>query len=110
MDGRLLFKNCTLLEGERLERGRVVVVVGGRVAQVAPDAEAPALPGDWAVDAKGRLLVPGRVDAHACLTAPPVAPTAWSTSEVEALSAASLARALRSGVTCVFEHLAAVQH
>jgi 5-methylthioadenosine/S-adenosylhomocysteine deaminase len=109
MDGRLLFKNCTLLEGERLERGRVVVVVGGRVALVAPDADAPALPGDWAVDAKGRLLVPGRVDAHACLTAPPLAPSAWSTSEVEALSAASLARALRSGVTCVFEHLAGVQ-
>jgi 5-methylthioadenosine/S-adenosylhomocysteine deaminase len=108
MDGRLLFKNCTLLEGERLERGCVVVVKGGRVAQVGPDAETPALPGDWAVDAKGRLLVPGRVDAHARLTAPNAA-TAWSTSEVEALAAASLARALRSGVTTVFEHLSFVE-
>jgi 5-methylthioadenosine/S-adenosylhomocysteine deaminase len=109
MDGRLLFKNCTLLEGERLERGRVVVVVGGRVTEVGPDAETPALPGDWAVDAKGRLLVPGRVDAHARLTAPD-ATTAWSTAEVEALAAASLARALRAGVTCVFEHLSGVVH
>jgi 5-methylthioadenosine/S-adenosylhomocysteine deaminase len=110
MDGRLLFKNCTLLEGERLERGRVVVVAGGRITQVGADAEAPALPGDWAVDAKGRLLVPGRVDAHAQLTAPSPGPRPWSTAEVEALSAASMARALRSGVTCVFEHLASVQH
>ncbi len=111
MDGRLLFKNCTLLEGERLERGRVVVVKGGRVAQVGPDADTPALPGDWAVDARGRLLVPGRVDAHARLTAPDAATTtAWTTAEVEALAAASLARALRSGVTCVFEHLSGVEH
>jgi 5-methylthioadenosine/S-adenosylhomocysteine deaminase len=110
MDGRLLFKNCTLLEGDRLERGRVVVVAGGRVAQVGADADTPALPGDWAVDARGRLLVPGRVDAHASLTAPAKGPTPWTTSEVEALAAASLARALRSGVTCVFEHLAGVEH
>ena len=109
MDGRLLFKNCTLLEGERLETGRVVVVKGNRVAQVGRDADAPALPGDWAVDAKGRLLVPGRVDAHACLTAPSLSPGPWTTSEVEALAAASLARALRSGVTTVFEHLASVE-
>ena len=110
MDGRLLFKNCTLLEGERLEQGRVVVVKGNRVVQVGRDADAPALPGDWAVDAKGRLLVPGRVDAHACLTAPSKPPRPWSTSEVEALAAASLARAVRGGVTSVFEHLAPVEH
>jgi 5-methylthioadenosine/S-adenosylhomocysteine deaminase len=109
MDGRLLFKNCTLLEGERLESGRVVVVKGNRVAQVGKDADAPTLPGDWAVDAKGRLLVPGRVDAHACLTAPTRSPGPWTTSEVEALAAASLARALRAGVTTVFEHLASVE-
>jgi len=109
MDGRLLFKNCTLLEGERLEPGRVVVVVGNRVAHVGRDEDTPALPGDWAVDGKGRLLVPGRVDAHACLTAPALSPRPWSTSEVEALAAASLARALRSGVTSVFEHLAQVE-
>jgi 5-methylthioadenosine/S-adenosylhomocysteine deaminase len=109
MDGRLLFKNCTLLEGERLERERVVVVVGGRVTEVCPDADVPALPGDWAVDARGRLLLPGRVDAHARLTAPGLG-TAWTTSEVEALAAASLARSIRAGVTCVFEHLGGVEH
>jgi len=109
MDGRLLFKNCTLLEGERLESGRVVVVQGNRVAQVGRDAEAPALPGDWAVDAKGRLLLPGRVDAHASLTAPVHGLGPWTTSEVEALAAASLARALRAGVTTVFEHLSWVE-
>ena len=110
MDGRLLFKNCTLLEGQRLASGRVVVVEGGRVTHVGPDADTPALPGDWAVDSRGRLLVPGRVDAHARLTAPEAPSGPWTTSEVEALSAASLARALRSGVSCVFEHLASVEH
>jgi 5-methylthioadenosine/S-adenosylhomocysteine deaminase len=110
MDGRLLFKNCTLLEGERLAQGRVVVVEGNRVTQVGPDADTPTLPGDWAVDARGRLLVPGRVDAHALLTAPAPSSARWTASEVEALTAASLARALASGVTCVFEHLASVEH
>jgi 5-methylthioadenosine/S-adenosylhomocysteine deaminase len=109
MDGRLLFKNCTLLEGERLERGRVVVVKGGRIAQVAADAEAPALAGDWVVEAAGRLLVPGRVDAHARLTQAASDAKPWTAGEVEALSAAALARALRAGVTSIFEHLAGVQ-
>ncbi|MGO9829723.1 MAG: amidohydrolase family protein [Myxococcaceae bacterium] len=109
MDGRLLFKNCTLLEGERLAQGRVVVVEGATVSQVGPDAGVPVLPGDWAVDARGRLLVPGRVDAHARLTGPLASPARWTASEVEALAAAALARALRSGVTCVFEHLASVE-
>jgi cytosine/adenosine deaminase-related metal-dependent hydrolase len=108
MDGRLLFKDCALLEGERLERGRAVVVEGSRVTRVGPDAETPVLPGDWAVEARGRLLVPGRVDAHATLIGRPVE-RSWSTSEVEALAAASLARALHSGVTAVVEHLAWVE-
>ncbi len=110
MDGRLLFKNCTLLEGQRLAPSRVVVVEGGRVTHVGPDADTPALPGDWAVDGRGRLLVPGRVDAHARLTAPAAGASPWTASEVEALAAAALARAVRSGVSSVFEMLDAVDH
>jgi 5-methylthioadenosine/S-adenosylhomocysteine deaminase len=107
MDGRLLFKDCALLEGERLVRGRAVAVKGALITEVRPDAELPGLPGDWVVEARGRLLLPGRVDAHACLTGTP-ARAPWSTAEVEALAAAALAQALRSGVTCVLEHLTAV--
>jgi len=108
MDGRLLFKDVALLEGERLVAARAVVVEGTAVARVGADEAIPSLPGDWTVDGRGRLLLPGRVDAHARLTgAPPGRP--WSTSEVEVLAAASLARALRSGVTSVAEHLDSVE-
>jgi len=109
MDGRLLLKNCTLLDGERLIAGRVVAVEGARISRVGPDADAPPLPGDWVVDGRGRLLLPGRVDAHARLTAPPAPSHRWTAGEVEALVAASLARALRSGASCVFEHLSSVE-
>jgi 5-methylthioadenosine/S-adenosylhomocysteine deaminase len=108
MDGRLLFKDCALLEGERLVRGRAVGVKGAVITEVGADAQLPGLPGDWVVDARGRLLLPGRVDAHARLTGP-TAPRAWSTAEVEALAASALAQALRAGVTSVFEHLSAVE-
>jgi len=107
VDGRLLFKDVALLEGERLVPGRAVVVEGAAVSRVGTDEASPSLPGDWTVDGRGRLLLPGRVDAHARLAGPsPGRP--WSTAEVEVLAAASLARALRSGVTSVFEHLEGV--
>lgn len=107
MDGRLLFKDVSLLEGERLVPGRAVVVEGAAVSRVGADEATPSLPGDWTVDGRGRLLLPGRVDAHARLAGASPGRT-WSTAEVEVLAAASLARALRSGVTCVVEHLDSV--
>jgi cytosine/adenosine deaminase-related metal-dependent hydrolase len=42
-----------------------VAVVGDRIVRVALDGEGvPPEPGDWEIDAAGRLLVPGGVDAH----------------------------------------------
>lgn len=105
-----------------------VVVEGGRVAAVVPAGEAvPPAPGDWDIDAAGRLVVPGAVDAHAHLALgglarlaglPGQAPAvlhAWrhqvhsvlepraDAEAVEALTAAGAAAALRAGVTCAFD-------
>ncbi len=45
-----------------------VVVEAGRVAAVSPAGRpVPPSPGDWDIDADGRLVVPGAVDAHAHL-------------------------------------------
>ncbi|MFT3912910.1 MAG: amidohydrolase family protein [Anaeromyxobacteraceae bacterium] len=45
--------------------GTTLVVEGRRIAAVAPAGTAvPSLPGDWEVDADGRLVVAGLVDAH----------------------------------------------
>jgi len=97
-----------VLEGERLVTGRAVVVEGARVSRVEADEAIPSLPGDWTVDARGRLLTPGRVDAHARLTGA-AAGRPWSTAEVESLAAGALGRALRTGVTCAVEHLAGAE-
>lgn len=68
MDGRLLFKACTLLHTDgRLQGDMSLSVRGGRIEAVAPDAQLPILPGDWVIDAGGRVLAPGLVDAHAPL-------------------------------------------
>ena len=109
-----------------------VVVEAGRIAEVVP-AERPVLPspGDWDVEADGRLVVPGAVDAHAHLACgalarrsglPGQAPAvlhAWrralhaaiepraDAEVVEALTAAGAAAALKAGVTCAFDLLRA---
>jgi cytosine/adenosine deaminase-related metal-dependent hydrolase len=64
-----------VIRGARLVRdppatGITVVVAGGRIARIATSGEpVTAEPGDWEIDAAGRLLVPGGVDAHAHLAA-----------------------------------------
>jgi cytosine/adenosine deaminase-related metal-dependent hydrolase len=105
-----------------------VVVEGGRISAVAPAAEpVPASPGDWEVDAAGRLVVPGAVDAHTHLALGALARLAglpgqatavlheWrarlrgvlepraDAEALEALTAAGAAAALKAGVTCAFD-------
>lgn len=105
-----------------------VVVEGGRIAALVPDAEAPVLPGDWEVSCRGRLVMAGLVDCHTHLVGGQVVPTsgafllrgprarfdlqsavaaALTAGEVEALTAWGVARALRNGVTLAAEHLQA---
>jgi len=104
-----------------------VVVVGDRIARIAPPGESvPPEPGDWEIDAAGRLLVPGLVDAHTHLALgallrfagiPPRYPGSpralrqgfrrpveerLAPADVEALAAASALAALRAGTTTVF--------
>lgn len=65
MEPRVVIRNGVLPQhGE----GATVVLAGRRVAEVAPRGRAvEARPDDWNVDADGRLVIPGQVDAHAHL-------------------------------------------
>jgi cytosine/adenosine deaminase-related metal-dependent hydrolase len=109
MEGRLLVKNCTLLDRGALQVHRAVVVEGGMVARIAADADEPARPGDWAIEAGGRLLVPGRVDGHASLGHVSKARRPLTAAESSALAAAAMGLALRSGVTTVLEQVEGVE-
>jgi 5-methylthioadenosine/S-adenosylhomocysteine deaminase len=103
-----------------------VVVEGTVVTRVEPDETVPVLPGDWEVKCNGRLLMTGLVDCHTRLVGGQLTP--WSgdvlvrpfleryerertveetitAGEVAAITASSIARALRLGVTMAVEHL-----
>lgn len=103
-----------------------VVVEGPLITRVEPDAAVPVLPGDWEVRCRGRLLMTGLVDCHTRLVGGQLSPWAadvlmrpflercereraveqqLTSGEVAAISAASIARALRLGVTMAVEHL-----
>ena len=109
MEGRLLVKDCTLLDRGALHLHRAVVVQGGMVARISPDADEPVRPGDWAIEAGGRLLVPGRVDGHACPGHVPGARRALTEPESSAVAAAAIALALRIGVTTMLEQVEGVE-
>lgn len=114
MDGRILFKGCTLLHADgRLEGGMSLAVRGGRIEAVASDAQLPVLPGDWVIDAAGRTLAPGLVDGHAPLIERsllagvgalstdrlPELVSGLSVEEREALAAHALSEGLLRGIT-----------
>jgi 5-methylthioadenosine/S-adenosylhomocysteine deaminase len=129
MEGRLLLKNCSIYRADgRIRTEMVVVVEGGLVTRVAPDAEVPVLPGDWEVACRGRMVAPGLVDCHTHLVGAQLTPLSGAfllrnararfdlqsslallltRDEVEALTAFAIARALRGGVTLLVEHLQA---
>ncbi|MHB1844886.1 MAG: amidohydrolase family protein [Deltaproteobacteria bacterium] len=68
MSGRLVIREAFVWPaGPGLAGPVTVVVVGERIALVTGEP-VPRKPGDWEVDAAGRLLLPGFVDAHAHLT------------------------------------------
>lgn len=127
MEGRLLIKDCAVFRADgRFRTGMGVIVQDGKIARVAQDSEVLVLPGDWAVASRGRLLVPGLVDCHAHLVKGQLMPAIaefmlrnpgerselerrmdaqLTAAEVEIISAFGIARALRSGVTMIVEHL-----
>lgn len=103
-----------------------VLVEGRLITSVGPDDATPTRPGDWQVSCGGRLVTTGLVDCHTRLVGGPLTPWAGdlllrpflqrfeqeqrlektlTVGEVEALSAFSMATALRRGVSMVVEHL-----
>jgi cytosine/adenosine deaminase-related metal-dependent hydrolase len=127
MEGRLLFKDCTLLATDgRVRGGMAVLVEGAAIRRVAEDAALPALPGDWVVACRGRVLAPGWVDCHTHLVGGQLLPRSaallvrggrasgellgrleagLTPGEVGALTAHALAQALLAGITLSVEHL-----
>ena len=114
-----------VLAGDPPRPGATVVVEGRTIARVAGSGEdVPPRPGDWEVDADGRLLVPGGVDGHTHLALSPLwrlaglpgrfpgsvrqmrlgfrhpAEDALDPAALEALATAGALAALRAGVTC----------
>lgn len=125
MTSRLVIRGA-VLAGDPPRFDATVVVEGTRVTNVAPAGETvEPLPGDWTIQADGRLLVPGSVDAHTHLAVGPLLRFAGlperfpgsmrglrmgfrkpledrlDPAAQEALAAAGALAALRAGVTCV---------
>jgi cytosine/adenosine deaminase-related metal-dependent hydrolase len=125
VDGRIVIRNCVVA---RVGPGATIVVEGRHVSQVAPpDRRVEGLPGDWDVDADGRLAVAGGVDAHAHLALGallrlaglPGRPPATvadlragvralherraTPERIEPLVRAAALAALKGGVTCVLD-------
>ena len=127
MGPRLVIRDA-VLAGPEPRVGATIVVEERYVAAVlSQDQRVEPRPGDWEVDAAGRLVLPGGVDAHCHLAVGQLLrlaglpPRLWhSVAEVrsqfrtpleaqldpvalEALAAAGALAALRAGVTCVLD-------
>ena len=125
MSTRLVIRRARLVRDPPAD-GATVVVEGGLITRVAlPGEPVSAEPGDWEIDADGRLLVPGCVDAHTHLAVGallrfaglpgryPGSPRALrqgfrrpveerlAPADVEALARAGALSALRAGTTAV---------
>src|SRR5262249_34614067 len=81
MEGRLVLKQCALLRpGGRVQHHLAVLIDSSTSRTVAPDADVPVLPGDWAVEWRGRLVGPGLVDAPAHLVGAQLSPSSGEAS------------------------------
>jgi len=127
MEGRLLLKDCAIFSPDgRVKDHMAVVVDGGRISAVVPDAQVPVRPGDWSASCEGRLVAPVLVDCHTHLVNAQVLPQSGelllrpararhalqrrldellTASDVETLTAFAVGKALRAGVTMAVEHL-----
>ena len=123
---RLVIRRARLVRDPPVD-GATVVVEAGLITRVAlPGEPVVPEPGDWEIDADGRLVVPGCVDAHTHLAVGallrfaglpgryPGSPRALrqgfrrpveerlAPADVEALARAAALSALRAGTTTVF--------
>ena len=106
---RLLIKNGTLIDGSGSEPvpNRLLVVDGNRITRVGETdgSTAPETPNDMVIDATGKFILPGFIDAHCHISlhqgALPGVRYA-STAEFCTLWAAhAIGRVLRAGVTSI---------
>jgi cytosine/adenosine deaminase-related metal-dependent hydrolase len=125
MSSRIVVRHALLVR-DPPATDATIVVEDGRIARVVVDGSpVPAEPGDWEIDAAGRLVVPGGVDAHTHLAVGSLLrfaglPVRYPGSQralrqgfrrpveerllpgdVEALATASALATLRAGVTTV---------
>ncbi len=66
----LILRGGTVFDGERVRERTDVAIVDGRVSAVGPDL--PKIEGAQDIDATGRFVMPGLIDAHTHLALAPV--------------------------------------
>ena len=106
---RLLIKNGTLIDGRGCDpvTNTLVVVEGNRIAHVGPaDGRLrPGSPDDTVIDAAGKFILPGLIDAHCHISLHQGAlPGVKYTSSAEFCTlwaAHAIGRVLRAGVTSI---------
>ena len=106
---RLLIKNGTLIDGRGCDPvpNTLVVVEGNRIAHVGPaDGRLrPGSPDDTVIDAAGKFILPGLIDAHCHISLHQGAlPGVKYTSSAEFCTlwaAHAIGRVLRAGVTSI---------
>jgi imidazolonepropionase-like amidohydrolase len=106
---RLLIKNGTLIDGSGSEAApnSVIAVEGNRISHVGPAGAAmrPETPDDNVIDATGKFILPGLIDAHCHISLHQGAlPGIRYTSSAEFCTlwaAHAIGRVLRAGVTSI---------
>src|SRR5712671_5318043 len=106
---RLLIENGTLIDGRGCDPvpNTLVVVEGNRIAHVGPaDGRLrPGTPDDTVIDATGKFILPGLIDAHCHISLHQGAlPSVKYTSSAEFCTlwaAHAIGRVLRAGVTSI---------
>jgi imidazolonepropionase-like amidohydrolase len=106
---RLLIKNGTLIDGSGGEptTNALIAVEGSRISHVGPANASvrPQAPGDTVIDATGKFILPGLIDAHCHISlhqgALPGAKYRSSAEFCTLWAARSIGRVLRAGVTSI---------
>src|ERR1700745_4021669 len=100
---RLLIRNGTLIDGSGCDpaRNTLVVVEGNRIAHVGPAVSPirPESPDDTVIDATGKFILPGLIDAHCHISLHQGALP--GIKYLRRPSFAASGRRMRSGVCCV---------
>lgn len=66
-EGRVAFTHARIvtMKGDEVIENGTLIVEGNRIQEIGPDGEVDILPEAFIVDATGKTIIPGLVDAHA---------------------------------------------